>query len=364
MQFHDIYRQQVEHVVEAIEGLLPSFDAVLQVNAGDNDEAHQTLIGKVGDVCELQQAQLQFASSELYAAVVAIVGNLQTISMKQEQMAEDIYTQTGSLDNSGASFIGEVSRQMSSLTALLGSCADSNSEVAAIMKEVIGTVGRITGFVTDIEGIGRDIIQIALNARIKAASTGEQGASLSVLAEEIGQLSNEAVDRTTLITSTLAEIDATTTSLAEEVGNSEEDLTARLVAMKDELASILAVLNDMGDELLALLSRVKKQVTSLAKDIHVLTNSIDVHERCKSLADGVLVELQNIFTEARQLQPASDAFKEDLRRMAQRYTMESERRIHESIAGRHGVGPAAAAVATTSKVSESDSEFGDNVDLF
>jgi len=363
MQFHDIYRQQVEHVVEAIEGLLPTFDAVLQTN-DENDPDRSALIGKVGDVCELQQAQLQFASSELYAAVVAIVGNLQTISMKQEQMAEDIYAQTGSLDNSGASFIGEVSRQMSSLTALLGSCADSNSEVAAIMKDVIGTVGRITGFVTDIEGIGRDIIQIALNARIKAASTGEQGASLSVLAEEIGQLSNEAVDRTTLITSTLAEIDATTTSLASEVNSSEEDLTARLVAMKDELAAILATLNDMGDELLSLLSQVKKQVTSLAKDIHVLTNSIDVHERCKSLADGVLVELQNIFSQARQLQPASDAFKEDLRRMAQRYTMESERRIHESIAGRHGVGPAAAVVAATGKSSESDSELGDNFDLF
>ncbi len=364
MQFHDIYRQQVEHVVEAIEGLLPTFDTVLQVNGGEDDKNRQALIGKVGDVCELQQAQLQFASSELYAAVVAIVGNLQAISLKQGRMADDIYAQTGTLDNSGTSFIGEVSRQMSSLTALLGSCADSNTEVAAIMKDVIGTVGRITGFVTDIEGIGRDIIQIALNARIKAASTGEQGASLSVLAEEIGQLSNEAVERTDLITTTLAEIDATTFTLAEEVNNSEEELTARLVSMKDELAGILAVLNDMGDELLALLVRVKKQVTSLAKDIETLTGSIDVHERCKSLADGVLAELQGIFTEARQLQPASDAFKEDLRRMAQRYTMESERRIHESIAGRHGVKAAAATIAATKQKSESDSEFGDNVDLF
>jgi methyl-accepting chemotaxis protein len=231
------------------------------------------------------------------------------------------------------------------------------------MKDVTGTVGKITGFVTDIEGIGRDIIQIALNARIKAASTGQEGASLSVLAEEIGQLSNEAVDRTNLITTTLAEIGKTTHELSAEASSSEEDLTARLIGLKGELESILKILDEMGDELLALLSQVKKQVTLLSREIETLTSGIDVHERTKALADAVLASLKDIFSEARQLYPASEAFKEDLRLMAKRYTMESERRIHESIAGRHGVGPVKVQEkATVTPVS--DTEFGDNVDLF
>jgi methyl-accepting chemotaxis protein len=231
------------------------------------------------------------------------------------------------------------------------------------MKDVTGTVGKITGFVTDIEGIGRDIIQIALNARIKAASTGKEGASLSVLAEEIGQLSNEAVDRTDLISKTLAEIDSTTHELSADVDSSEENLTVQLTGMKDELTSILSTLNRMGDELLALLSRVKNQVAFLSNEIENLTGGIDVHERTKALADAVLVNLQKIFSEARQLHPASAAFKEDLRLMAKRYTMESERRIHESIAGRHGVGPSKVQEKTT-VTPASDTEFGDNVDLF
>ena len=363
MQFHDIYRQQVEHVVSAIEGLLPAFAALSPAGDPTGDEDRKTLIGKVGDVCELQQAQLQFASSELYSAVVAIVGNLHSIGRKQKEMAADIYEQTGTLDASGTSFIDEVSNQMTSLATLLGSCADSNTEVAKIMKDVTGTVGKITGFVTDIEGIGRDIIQIALNARIKAASTGEEGASLSVLAEEIGQLSNEAVDRTNLISKTLAEIDSTTHELSADVDSSEENLTVQLTGMKDELTSILSTLNRMGDELLALLSQVKNQVAFLSNEIENLTGGIDVHERTKALADAVLVNLQKIFSEARQLHPASAAFKEDLRLMAKRYTMESERRIHESIAGRHGVGPSKVQEKTTATPA-SDTEFGDNVDLF
>lgn len=82
------------------------------------------------------------------------------------------------------------------------------------------------------------------------------------------------------------------------------------------------------------------------------------------MADHVLTELKAIYTQARGLHPASAAFKEDLRLMAQRYTMESERRIHESIAGRHGVAPAKSQGKTTVKEEAGTSEFGDNVDLF
>lgn len=358
MQFHDIYRQQVEHVVEALENLMP---AIPQGQAQPlAEEELLALIGRIGDVCELQEAQLQFASAELYQAVLAIIDNLRLIAAKQAEMSTGISRRTGSLDRSGASFIDEVAAQMSSLAGLLGLCAENNSAVAGIMKEVIGTVGRITGFVVDIEGIGKDIIQIALNARIKASSAGERGASMSVLAEEIGQMSSEAVGRTDHIGKTLAEIDSATAELATATAGGEQDLTQGLRAIKEELTAIIATLNEMGAELLARLATVKQQVGGLTGGIERLTRTIDIHEKTKGPADRVLATLSAIFSEARAIAPASEAFKEDLRLMAQRYTMESERRIHESIAGRHGV----ATVAAETAAGGSDSEFGDNVDLF
>ena len=358
MQFHDIYRQQVEHVVESLETLLPVFSETSRQQA--DQAADLDRIGRIGDVCELQEAQLQFASSELYRAVLAIIDNLRLIGAKQAEMSADISRQSDSLSTSGASFIDEVSAEMSSLAELLGLCADNNSAVAEIMKEVIGTVGRITGFVVDIEGIGKDIIQIALNARIKASSAGEKGASMSVLAEEIGQMSSEAVGRTDLIGTTLAEIDQATAQLAAKTTGGEEELAHGLGGIKSELAAIIATLDEMGEEILSRLTKVKHQVTGLTGAIDRLTRSIDIHEKTKGPADQVLATLSAIFGEARTIAPASEAFKEDLRQMAKRYTMESERRIHESIAGRHGVTMAAAETAA----SASDSEFGDNVDLF
>ena len=82
------------------------------------------------------------------------------------------------------------------------------------------------------------------------------------------------------------------------------------------------------------------------------------------MAERVLADLEKIFTEARAICPASAAFKEDLRRMAEKYTMESERRIHEEIARKHGVTFAAKPKPAAIGAVDECSEFGDNVDLF
>jgi len=363
MQFHDIFRQQVEHVAEALEGLM-SLLSDSNHESPASPESLQEMISKVGDVCELQEAQLQFASIELYTAVTGIVSNLSEIGEKQNRMTREIFSESGVVDASGCSFIDGVSLHMSTITELLTSFAETNNEMAAIMQDVTATVGKITGSVADIEEIGSDIIQVALNARVKAASTGPEGAALCVLAEEIGSLSHEDIQRTRTITQTLMEIHNTTSALAVEAGNSELNLGTKLSGMKHELTNTLTILELMEKELLSLLAKIQKQADALTSEIESLTGSIDVHERTKAMADEVLGNLQQIYKESRILYPASAAFKEDLRTMAARYTMDSERRIHEDIARKHGVQSSMPQMETATSSTSTDTEFGDNVDLF
>ena len=370
MQFHDIFRQQVEHVIAGLEGLQPVLAVDNHPSRPENDRDRQAMISRTGDVCELQEAQLQYAAAALFDAVTSILESLRDIGAKQKKIAGDVIARTGgrrqkrTTATTDTSFIAEVSRQMHVITGLLSASGSNNQEMAGTMQEVAGTVRQITGFVTDIENIGHDIIQIALNARIKAASTGEEGASLSVLAEEIGQMSGEAVQRTDLITTTLTEIHDITDLLATETLGNQENLSTRLSGIEQELHSILSGLDTMGGELVTMLALISDQITSLSAGIEGITDRIDVHERTKSMADEVLAQLREIIRESRRLYPASDAFKEDLRQMAHRYTMESERRIHEHIASKHGIGATGREPPATEGTSAVESEFGDNVDLF
>jgi ABC-type transporter Mla subunit MlaD len=73
MQMHDMTRQQLEHVVEALERLMSEL-ADSKTSAADDNL--RRIIVEAGDVCELQDAQLHFAAGELYTAVCIILESL------------------------------------------------------------------------------------------------------------------------------------------------------------------------------------------------------------------------------------------------------------------------------------------------
>jgi methyl-accepting chemotaxis protein len=361
-QTHDITRQQVEHVVEALVKLCA--DLAAAGSGTGNDELYRKLVIEVGDVCELQEAQLRFATSELYRAVCTIVENLRDVAGKQATMAQETLSVAGVADSGSSSFVDELKQGMSSITTVLAGCAQSDRNIAETMQSVAATIQQITGFVEDIDYIGSEIDLIALNSQIKAAHTGREGAALGVLAEAIKRLSDEAVRQTETVTATLNVIHTTTEHLSAEAAQDVAGSGGLIASMETELSGIIQTLGVMNDDLFSLLAGLGESVRSLTVDVEQTTAGIDVHERIKSMAAGVLGDLERIVDQARLIEPASSQFKENLLHMEERYTMESERHIHEAIAQKRDGRIAESALVEKQPNAESDSEFGDNVDLF
>lgn len=361
MQMHDMTRQQLEHVVEALERLLGE---LAELTTSEVDSGHlRRVVIEAGDVCELQEAQLRFASSELYSAVCTIVDNLREVARKQSVVAQETETVTGAADSTGSSFVEVMSQGMATVTSVLTLCAKADQNMSVTMKKVAQTIDEIAAFVTDIEAIGSEIDLIALNSQIKAALTGPQGAALGVLAEAIKRLSDEAVRQTNSVVDSLTGIHAVTKHLLVDEEMEEGQLGNRVTAMQDELAVILRTMGEMNTEMFTVLSGLNGRVLSLTEDVEQATSGVDVHERTKAMADGVLADLERIVGRSRQIEPASSEFKENLRHMEEHYTMESERHIHEALARKRG-GQNAIAVKDVASSSSDDSEFGDNFDLF
>lgn len=360
MQMHDMTRQQLEHVVEALGRLCGELDYPKTFEA-DTDHLRKVVI-EAGDVCELQEAQLRFASSELYMAVCTIIDNLRDIARKQSEVARETATITGA-ESTGSSFVEVMSEGMTAVTAVLASCAWADQDMSATMKKVAQSINEISAFVTDIEAIGSEIDLIALNSQIKAALTGPEGAALGVLAEAIKRLSDEAVRQTDSVAGTLTGIHAVTEHLLAYSKNEEDQLGTHISSMQDELAVILRTLGKMNTEMLSVLSGLNGRVLSLTQDVEGATAGVDVHERTKSMADGVLADFERIVAQSRRIVPASSQFKENLLHMEKHYTMESERHIHEALARKRS-GQGDVGVFFEAQSSHDDSEFGVNVDLF
>ena len=360
MQMHDMTRQQIEHIIEALERLHGTLHVMNDEVTPDKGLA---VTVECGDVCELQEAQLRFASTELCTAVTTIIGNLRDIAHKQQTMAHEVRLVAGASDSSGGSFVDVMSEGMTSITSALTSCAWADRNMSDTMGRVAGTISEIASFVTDIEMIGTEIDLIALNAQIKAAHTGTEGAALGVLAEAIKRLSDEAVRQTNSVAGTLKSIYAATEHMTCSGADEDNQLSNRVMVLQGDVAAVLRELAAMNCDISSILGGLGEHVTTLTGDVEQLIAGIDVHTRTKAMADGVLGDLARIVMEARSIVPASTEFKENLRFMEQRYTMESERHIHEAIARKRS-GQSTVTVTQAAVTSGDESEFGDNVDLF
>ena len=362
MQFHDIVRQQIEHVAEALDELRGRLDD-REGSAGQAEDA--------GAVCELQSAQLRHAGAELDTAVQRIVENLREIAAKEARMAEGTREMAGVADQTGSSFLTEMEDDLAVVAAVLGQSSETNRTLAVAMNTVVGTVGEIAGFVGDIENVGEEIELIALNAQVKAALTGEEGAALGVLAEAIQRLSVDAITQTSAVSGTLKLITEATDGLSSSADADVSELDGEVQVMVDSLTGLLKSLQRVNEKLDNCLSTVKETVQSLCTDIEHATTGITAHQKVSRVLSEVVGELSGVVSEARRLAPAGFGLEsaEGLQRLAERYTMHSERKIHASIFnGGSVVMPTAGAVPLTGEQAdmppgESDG-FGDNVELF
>lgn len=358
MQFHDITRQQVEHVIEALEKLR-------QHTCARPDEikpeACQPLVAETGDICELQAAQTRHAADQLAKATLAILGSLQSIAQQQNQVSLQLQSAlTGDVGSSDASLLAAMQRNMREVITILNRCAAADAQLSAAMAEVATTTTQISGFVSDIEAVGSEINLIALNAQIKAAHTGPQGAALGVLAEAIKRLSLDAVVQTEDVSGTLKAINSITVDIQHK-SEEEQRSVQQVAAMEQEAEQIISRLGRITATLHDRLSSLTSTATALSEEINTVTASVHVHEEASRLAHEAETVLEQIYREARALVPASPEFSNNLRHMEQRYTMESERMIHEMMAVRHG---ATVKLHGKQQSSSGDSGFGDNVDLF
>jgi len=361
LQMHDMTRQQVEHILEALQHLLASIGESVSGAAGD--VFTKKLVIEAGDVCELQSAQLQHAASDLCSAVDSVIANLRDVAGKQSSMAAATLSTTGIAGAGGGSFMDTISKGLATVTGVLAACSQTDREVSATLHRVSETMREMTGFVGDIEDIGTEIALIALNSQIKAAHTGKEGAALGVLAEAIKRLSVDAISQTAAVSDILMQINASTANLFSAATEETKLLCARISAVEKELDIILASLGDMNRNQLTILNSLNEQVGRLTGDIGRATGSIDVHTRVRRMSVQVESDLDRIVERARRIEPASSEFKENLRHMEERYTMQSERHIHEILARKRSGQDVVMQVKAQGN-GQSGSEFGDNVDLF
>ncbi|OPY01069.1 MAG: Methyl-accepting chemotaxis protein (MCP) signaling domain protein [Syntrophorhabdus sp. PtaB.Bin184] len=373
MQFHDITRQQVEHirdVLAAMEGKLGTAPEVMNASSHAAPYAPE-LVAEAAIACELQKAQLSDAENKFVHAVDAIVENLRGVVKNVFRILDDIQKITGGTDLIASTFLSNIE---SGTTAVIGRLEDTGraeGEFVDAMGELSSAVSTISGLVDDIEEIGEEIELIAVNARVKSAHTGVEGAPLGVIAEAIWHLSIDATSQKTTISELLRQVVVATQGLQAAVSRETGDEQSDSRGIIDELSGLLGELKSMNDGVIGLVKEIEGGSRSLSSLIEETIDSITVHRDLKREAAGLAVHFDEVIMAAREAVSREELEKArslSLAYIESNYTMQRERVIHRSIAS--NVIPFAGKdreERTPSPAGDDvacNDDLGDNVELF
>jgi hypothetical protein len=344
VQFHDITRQQVEHVIEALKAVSP-----------DRGDAAASRTAR--DALMLQALQLANAAEKFGGAVRHLTDDLGRIVGTVQTMAERGRGLCGDARDEQHSFFLKMEQGLTALLNAAGGYEKGEAaagEAAAELQPILSSMQQAAG---DAEEVSARMRHLALNARISASRIGDAGAPLEVLSTAMHELVATYGGFTGVVKEALRALFSSVDRLASKRG------AAATQAAADQKAGLEAIRATIGD-----LRSWSEISCDRANGIAGISARLcqQIGEARQGLSTGA--EFEYVAARARHdlIQLASelgdgggDHGAVDLEAFAARYTMQSEREVHAAIlaGGESSEAPAAGP-------GNGSSEFGDGVELF
>jgi hypothetical protein len=338
LQSGDILRQKLEHVVAAIEDASRLFDQA----AGGPGNARES-----GRLLAIQAAQLEAIRGEVESASRQLAAAFNGIAEDASNLGETL----SRLERGGGG--GPFDRLKSNLAQL----RQLRTEGSGMLRQAdesscraVEAASRLSEHLSQVEAINRQMQMQALNALVRTEQLGIQGQTLGVLSMHthgIFQESCASVEQTVAVLEQVRENATRQKRLNSAASTGDQTMDQGLSFLDRANASLLEgagtaaeLIRRQGEEL----RQARCQIESLTA-LNQRMAAIIV--RCAALRD--------------QLGGHDDAgFGEVVAGHSDRYTMESERLVHEQLTA----GPAAAETGVEVATASAPPDQDDNVEFF
>ncbi len=352
LQFHDITRQQIEHVKEV-------FDKLISIIGGmEYSTGEKAMI--VADVCTLQGAQLDQSRSELSSAATNIIDNLNNLIQGISEIVTETEKVAWASDIDGLGFMEEIDKGITTMIRSLDENIAQQVRLTDTVASVSEMVSEMSLFIQEIEHMGQNLQLIALNARIKAAHIGHEGAALDTISGGIYELSKNSRNDTKTLSDMLGAIVSTAQGFDSDLALIQGSQKEQVGNMVENLHGIIDSLHGLNENVLSIITRMNSLAESLVVDIHTATKEITIQKEIEGILHEAQESMNSLISEASLLNPGApaDRDKSYLKDFDKLYTMKSEREIHFRHMENAGVPDPHDAQG------DSPDELGDNVELF
>jgi methyl-accepting chemotaxis protein len=230
----------------------------------------------------------------------------------------------------GQSFMEGIDSGITSVIECIKAIAEEHINLSGTVNSASEMVSEMSVFVKDIESLGLNLQLIALNARIKAAHLGKEGAMLDTISGSIYELSKNAREDTKDLSRVLATLVDISLRFKEDMMLMQDKQSKTIGFMVDKLRELIESLHSINDEVHAMLQEMTNLGESLLKDLQDTADEITVHEKVESVLRKVMKAIEDTTGKARLVCPKGfESLATSLMStLDSLYTTKSERDIH------------------------------------
>lgn len=364
MQFHDIVRQQLEHIMTALR----------EIEAASSSMTDQYAPPDSADaVLAETHAALRVQLAQLAQVITTVEQTDHTIKTSFQAIAEettDLMTSINKVGGSAQAGVAEdtpfqrLLQELQRLAVLKQQSDQLQESSKLVTAQAVTATGLFTQHIEEVREVNDEINLQALNAIINAQRLGEHGHALSVLAEEIMRTSDDCTVAVNAIVAHLEGIISAAHSNDQQCQQTtDRPQHSAEVSTRAIEAAVLGT-SEAFTQLSTAATAIKQQATP------ILAAIAQVDEERVFLRQFA-ARLQQEYAELAQVQQAlqpweqalPDLAQEHLAQQANRYTMDSERTVHRQVVGADNA-PDADIELWTDNTEDDAGEFGDNVELF
>jgi hypothetical protein len=324
LQYHDIIRQKIEHIQKAHYRIIEELEktGAEKIKAGEKSSDE---LFRIGDITDLQAAQLLLVSKEFQNAIDIITKNFQGI-------ARDITT------------ISMISNDFS--------YKDSSSEVT-LLKQIRNQLdeGIILLDMNDFREISREYLSATVKIKeisdqlteeirtplsgITSQADANTAGKVPALVSQILILSKDLKDRDNNINEILEEIlnmsDAVFTE--DELDSAGSKLEQDRINLMVEITRILDSLDRDNEELDKVLIENKDLNNDILQKIENVINRVDYYDYFETMVEMVINRLVGINSKFKNSdeRESVEAKARNLNEVKSNYTMASEREVHDQV---------------------------------
>jgi hypothetical protein len=360
IQFHDLTRQQVEHVIEVLRRLCAESAGSVGGRACDPRAA--------AGILALQSLQLAHAGEKFAASAASVAGNLDDIATRVVEMAAESQTLSGSSVEKKNAFFLQMERGCTFALESLSHCASAEAVARLTSGGLAGSIDRMRGSIEEIRTKEIEMQRIALNASIRAAHIGVSGDALGVLAGSMQVQPSACGERSKSLGAALGSMSQSATRLSGQSGQGPDGEGGSQESGKPQgsleaMRSGVRELHSSSERSFAQIAEIIACGARLREDLSTTRQGLAVgalFEAAVSRACGMLQEIGERNPSALPLDgsPSPDLGLDDF---ATDYTMQSELDVHDE---HQGFTTAAPAGQPEAPLSTEAGELGENVEFF